>query len=69
MILCVRVNRSKKSGANHAASAIAFAPLANGSRARATISGIHDLVLAAPVVNGAWDFSAAASSFVGMAFV
>jgi hypothetical protein len=54
------VNRSKKSGANHAARAMAFVPLANGRRTRAMTKGIHDLV------NAAGDFSVAASSFVCM---
>jgi hypothetical protein len=58
------MNRSKKSGANHAASAMVFAPLANGRRRIATINGIHDPVLVTPVVNGAWDFSPGVSSFL-----
>jgi hypothetical protein len=62
------VNRSRKNGASHAASAIAWAPLANGRSNAATIKIIHDPGLITPVLTAALNVSGAVWSVVGMNF-
>ncbi len=50
--LCVRVNRNRKSGANHAASQMLSPPLAKGSKIPATSSGVHDAAYVAAALAG-----------------